>query len=146
MLRAPLKTAAKLLEHQEGLCLKAYKDSTGHLTIGYGREIQNHGITESEAYHLLSNDIVRCYKELFAKLPWYNTLDDVRQLALLSMVFNLGIDGLLKFERMLAHLKAHDYQMAGAEALDSLWARQVGRRALETANMFINGELPDAVK
>jgi len=45
------------LEHHEGLRLKPYKDSVGKLTIGIGRNLDDVGISKSEALLLLQNDI-----------------------------------------------------------------------------------------
>ncbi len=146
MLRSPLLTAKALLIHQEGLILKPYKDTVGKLTIGVGRNLEDTGISESEAHHLLANDILKRYKELTERLPWFKRLDDVRQLALLSMAFNLGTDGVLKFHRMLAYLHVKDYETAANESLNSKWATQVGRRAREVAEMIRTGELPDEIK
>ncbi len=141
MTRAILQTAKALLLKHEGLRLKPYQCTAGKLTIGVGRNLESRGITESEAMHLLANDIMQTYRELGEKLPWFRTLDDTRQLALVDMAFNLGVDGLLRFKRMLAYLHVKDYAKAAAEALDSLWAKQVGARALTIADMISTGVL-----
>lgn len=146
MLSSPLSTAKSLLMMQEGMKLKPYTDTAGKLTIGVGRNLDDRGITEAEALHLLANDIVYYWRELSETFPWFNRLDDVRQLALLSMVFNLGIGGLLRFTQMLSALSCKDYNRAAAEALNSHWATQVGKRATDTAAMFRTGELPDGLK
>ena len=142
MLPNPITMAKRLLIHQEGLRLKPYYDSTGHLTIGVGRNLTANGISEAEAMHLLANDIVRTYRELSDKFPWYSRLDDVRQLALLSMAFNLGMGGLLGFKIMLAALADKRYKDAASAALNSKWATQVGHRAVEIADMLKTGKLP----
>lgn len=145
MLNSPLTVAKALLMRQEGLRLKSYKDTMGKSTIGYGRCLDTEGITEAEAQHLLANDIVNFYKALQKQFAWYYMLDDVRQLALLSMVYNLGMDGLLRFKRMLIALEGKKWNIAAIEALDSEWHTQVGKRAEEIANMFQTGELPEGI-
>lgn len=145
MVKSPLTMTKQLLMKQEGLRLKPYRDTMGKLTIGYGRNLDDKGITEAEAEHLLANDIVECWKALRRELPWVLELDFTRQLAMLSMAFNLGIGGLLTFKGMLRHLKAKNFAMAAVEALDSDWHLQVGKRAEEIANMIETGELPDYV-
>jgi len=52
------------------------------------------------------------------------------------MCFNLGLSRLLKFEKMLLALETGDYEVAATEALDSLWACQVGTRADRVAELF----------
>lgn len=146
LLRSPMSMAKNLLIHQEGLKLKPYQDTVGKLTIGVGRNLTDRGISEAEALHLLANDILAFYRELNDRLPIFKRLDDIRQLALLSMAYNLGVDGLLAFTHMLDALHDRDYPRAARDALNSKWADQVGRRATEIANMLVTGELPDGIK
>jgi lysozyme len=58
---------------------------------------------------------------------------------LLDMSFNLGIVGLLRFKNTLATIRRGDYSKAAAMMLDSLWARQVGKRAVRLAEMMRTG-------
>lgn len=127
-----------LLRRHEGFRGKAYRDTTGKLTIGYGRNVQDVGITREEAGMLLENDIARISRELRHALPWVTKLDDVRAVALLDMAF-MGVGSLLTFKRFLAALEAGDYDTAADEMLDSLWAAQVKGRALELAAMIRTG-------
>lgn len=141
MLPNPITMAKKLLLRHEGIKLKPYYDTTGHLTIGIGRNLTDNGISESEAMHLLANDIVSHYRELSDTYAWFNHLDDVRQLALLSMHFNLGQKKFAGFKNMIAALAEKRYADAANAALHSKWARQVGNRAIEIAQMLRTGEL-----
>jgi lysozyme len=56
------------------------------------------------------------------------------------MCFNLGINGLLQFHGTLQAVADGDYDQAAECMLASLWASQVGRRALELATMMRSGE------
>jgi lysozyme len=58
---------------------------------------------------------------------------------LISMAFNLGVQGLLGFTRMLSYSQDGDYSGAAEEMLSSKWATQVGNRAVELAGMMENG-------
>ena len=124
---------AKLLEHikeqlvrHEGLRLKPYRCTAGRLTIGIGRNLDDCGISQSEAYVMLINDIMNCEKQLQSKIPdIYNGLDEVRKSVLLNMCFNLGINGLLGFKNTLAFVKAGDWERAANNMLVSKWAKQV---------------------
>jgi hypothetical protein len=49
----------KQLIRHEALRLKPYRCSADKLTIGIGRNLDDVGITEEEAYFLLGNDISR---------------------------------------------------------------------------------------
>src|SRR3972149_7178326 len=82
-----------MLMRDEGLRLKPYTDSTGHLTIGFGRNLSQVGISLAEAEALLDHDIARTMADVQAALPWTVGLDDVRRSILINMAFNLGIGG-----------------------------------------------------
>lgn len=47
----------KDLIRDEGLRLKPYHCTAGKLTIGYGRNLDDNGISEEEALSMLRNDI-----------------------------------------------------------------------------------------
>jgi lysozyme len=125
------KLRAQLVKH-EALRLKPYFDTVGRLTIGVGRNLDADGITEDEAQYLLSGDIDRVVKGLFARYPtWFPALDSVRQAVLVNMGFNLGLAGLAGFTRMLDAVARGDYGGASEEMTKSRWASQVGQRAAE---------------
>jgi len=79
----------QLVRH-EGLRLKPYRCTAGKLTIGIGRNLDDCGISQSEAYIMLINDIMNCEKQLQAKIPdIYNGLDEVRKSMLLNMCISI---------------------------------------------------------
>jgi lysozyme len=128
------------LKRDEGLRLKPYRDSVGKLTIGYGRNLDDNGVTEEEAAGLLYNDIVTAKQSLAKHLPWFMQLDDARRGVLINMAFNLGIWGLLSFKKFLASIQSGDYATAKAEMLNSRWAEQVGARAQRLAIQMETGK------
>ncbi len=134
----------QLLRH-EGLRLKPYRCTAGKLTTGVGRNIDDCGISQTEAYVLLENDIPRsgrgqaqnCEQQLLDEIPEiYNGLDKVRKSVLLNICFNLGIGGLLSFNNTLAFIAAVDCERAANGMLASKWAKQVGRRAIELSELM----------
>ena len=126
----------------EGVRLKPYRCTAGKLTIGIGRNIEDRGITMAEAELLLCNDLADVRNGLANALPWVATLDDVRQRVLIDMAFNLGIGGLLQFERTLAAVRAGEFKRAAGMMLQSRWASQVGERAQRLARMMETGQDP----
>ena len=131
------------LYRDEGFVSHAYQDTLGFWTIGIGRLIDKNkggGITEEEALMLLSNDIYSKTKDLEARLPWINTLDEARKGALLNMAFQLGVNGLLTFKQTLADVQAGRYEAAAEKMLKSLWARQTPNRARRVAQQMASGE------
>lgn len=129
------------LKRDEGLRLKPYYDSVDKQTIGYGRNLDDVGITAREAEILLENDIARAIDDLNRALSWWHSLPEPQQRGLLNMAFNLGLTKLLKFKKMLAALEAGDGNLAALEALDSVWAGQVGDRAKRIATLYRIGDL-----
>ena len=132
------------LKLHEGSRTHAYDCPAGYITIGVGRNIDPNGglgLFEDEINYLLRNDIERCYREL-DRFSWFMDLDQVRQEALVNMCFNLGFTRLKNFSKMLARVAEGNYPMAAAEALDSIWAVQVGQRSKDIAYMLEFGEYP----
>lgn len=127
-----------LLIHHEGLKLKPYLDSVGKLTVGIGRNLKDRGITYEEALVLLDNDILRIRKEV-TRFPWFQRLNTARQDVVLCMIFNLGLEGFKRFRKTIAAIKDKDWDRAATEMLDSVWAGQVGNRAIELAEMMKTG-------
>ena len=124
------------LQRDEGLRLKPYRDSVGKLTIGFGRNLDDVGITEREAEILLDNDMAKTFADLDRALPWWRDLPPFQQRGLANMAFNLGLPRLLTFKKMLAALEAGDGERAAIEALDSIWAGQVKGRADRIAYLY----------
>jgi len=139
-----MKELVEQLKLHEGVRSHIYECPMGYQTIGVGRNVDPNGgigLSDDEIEYLLENDIRRCEREL-DRFSWFADLDVVRQDALINMCFNLGFTRLLKFKNMLSALAEGRYQLAAAEALDSKWAKQVGRRAKDIAHMFSTGEYP----
>ncbi len=127
------------LRRDEGLRLKPYRCTAGKLTIGYGRNLEDVGIFPDEAEYLLRNSTEGVLAELDRAMPWWRDMSENRQRAFANMAYNLGLDRLRGFRRMLAALQAGDYEEAARQALDSLWARQVGDRARRIAGLIGEG-------
>lgn len=127
------------LKRDEGERLKPYRDTVGKLTIGVGRNLDDVGISESEADFLLMSDIGRTEGDLDHHLPWWRQQDEARQRVLLNMGFNMGVGALLNFRNMLSALTAGNYAKAADEMMNSKWARQVGERAERLAKLMREG-------
>jgi lysozyme len=133
-----VKRLIEMLKRHEGRNLKPYKCPAGKLTIGYGRNIEDNGINEIEAMVMLRNDIEQCYEELNV-FSWFSDLDQVRQEALIDMLYNLGLPTFLEFKKTLKFVAEGKYSQAAEEMLRSKWADQVGDRAKELAYMVDTG-------
>ena len=130
-----------LLTAHEGCKLFPYVYTTGNLSIGIGRSLTTRGISTTEAFYLLDDDISYFSGKLTHFLPFFSDLSENRQVALIDMCFNLGIQGFLNFKEMIAALESHDYDRAANEMLDSKWAEQAKERATQLAHIMRTGEL-----
>lgn len=133
-----LRAVREILKQDEGEVLHAYQDHLGYWTIGYGRLIDKRrggGITQREAEFLLDNDISRVVEQLAARTDFLSHPEEVQH-ALINMAFQLGVNGLMGFRKMWAHLDNHDYEAAADEALDSRWATQTPKRAQRVTDLI----------
>lgn len=128
-----------MLIKYEGIRLKPYKDTVGKLTIGVGRNIEDVGITHEEAMMMLAHDIDRVSNETCSAFTWYRNLNIPRQDVVLNMIFNLGMTRFQTFQKLIAALIVQNYDKAADEMLNSVWASQVGRRAVELAQIMRSG-------
>ena len=153
------------LKRDEGNKLKAYKDTLGLWSIGVGRNLDRRnsdgtqgitsketqvlkitrdscllkGITQAQCDRLLDNDIKAVMAELDHALPWWRSLDPVRQRVMLNLGF-MGVGnashGLLSFHNTLEAIRTHRWEDAAHGLETSQYARQVGARATRLANLL----------
>lgn len=128
----------RVISH-EGLRLKPYRCSANKLSIGYGRNLEDCGITQKEAEYLLENDLRNSHNECIHSFWWYSEMPSIRQGIILEMCFNLGLTRLRTFKKMILACELKNYELASQEMLNSLWARQVGERAKTLANIMKKG-------
>lgn len=137
-----------MLSLHEGRIPHAYQDSLGYWTIGVGHLIDKRKggkLPEPIIDALLDFDIHEHSQELFKRIPWALSLDEVRRAVLTDMAFNLGVAGLMGFKNTLAAVKDKRWDDAAKEMLNSKWASQVGPRALRLAEMMRTGRWPNDV-
>lgn len=131
------------LRGDEGRKKFVYKDSEGWWTIGIGRlvdERKGGGLRDAEIDFMFRNDVQDRVDALQQVMPWFIFLDIPRQGVLLNMSFQLGVEGLLEFRRVLSYVKQGAHPQAAAAMLDSLWAKQTPGRAKRLAKQMETGE------
>ncbi|RVU39793.1 lysozyme [Hwanghaeella grinnelliae] len=119
--------------------LSPYTDTVGKVTIGVGRNLDDVGISETEALVMLDADIDRAMEDLRRNVPSVFDRPEPVQRALVTLCFNMGWPRLSGFRRMGAHLELNEYGPAADEALNNKWARQVGNRARRLAGLIREG-------
>lgn len=127
------------IKRHEGLKLHPYKCTAGKTTIGYGRNLDDKGITASEAEEMLLTDMCEVEERLFAE-GMFSDLNDARKAVLINMGYQLGVSGLFKFKKMIAAVDRKEYELAAKEMLASRWAMQTPRRAKELSEQMLTGE------
>ena len=125
------------LKFEEGFSDRPYYCSEGYPTIGIGQRIGPKGESLSKytfrcplsvAEQWCSEEVERLSATL-NKYDWYMHCGPNRQAMLIAMAYQMGINGLLKFRKMLSALKNNDWESAYIEGLDSRWAKQTPERA-----------------
>ena len=132
----------KLIEQlkiHEGFRSNVYTCSGGKKTVGYGRNLEDIGISEEEAEMLLKNDIYEATNQLLNAFPFMATFSDVRISAMINFTFNVGIGTVRKFSNTIEYLKNEDWEAAADEMMDSKWAEQVGDRAIQITEQIRTG-------
>ena len=144
------KRLVESVKRHEGLRLASYVDSEGVWTIGYGHNLESHGlpkqyqpyvvIDRDTAERWLRQDIMEARREA-EQFAAYHALDTrARRDVFIELVFNMGAGTLAQFKKALTAMEAGDWQQAAAELLDSKWRRQVKGRALTLATLMEVGK------
>jgi len=134
--------AETTLRRDEGFRSRPYKDTHGNLTVMYGRNLDANPFTKREGEIILKNSVTDLFYQLSPKF-WFRIQNAVRQGVLLNMAYNLGVEGLLKFKRMIAALLDKDYELAADELMDSDAARELTTRYSRLERMMRSGKLED---
>lgn len=136
------------IKNAEGCNLRAYKDTLGYWTIGYGHKLtivainlpsQFQEITQAQADEFLAGDLAIAQGRAQA-LPEWKFLDtSCRQNAVIELEFNMAGKWKLFAETRL-DIQNQNWQKAHDDLLNSLWAKQVGQtRSNRLANYLLEG-------
>ena len=139
----------KLLDFEEGFRSEPYLCSEGYVTIGIGERIgsKNQPLSDFKlittckgaAYAQLEFKLAGITANLSNEFEFFDDLNECRQAVLISMAYQMGVAGLLMFERMLKAIKAQCWNDAAHEGLDSRWAKQTPARAHRQMKTLLTG-------
>lgn len=145
-----LDTLGARLAVEEGDRLIAYLDTKGILTVGRGHNCivkpvsgvhkAGDAITRATDEELFDNDVQDACRELDHALPWWRRLDSDRQNVMLDLCFNMGIATLCTFQNTLSYIRNGMWEQAAEGMSHSLWAEQVGARAVWLENAMRKGQ------
>lgn len=133
----------KYIAAEEGYRQFPYRCTAGKLTIGYGFNLDDTGLSEPESAAILHMRLGVLRTILVKYLPWFPALNEARQAALLSMAYQMGVSGLLSFSTSLGLMAAGHWDEASRQMLASKWATQTRARARRTAYMVRYGRFPE---
>jgi len=142
----------EFIKKNEGLSLRAYRDnkiikSKGY-SIGYGTQSFNgEVITKEEAEHRMINHIQSSLLEFSIVFDEeVKHINDYRKIALIDMVYNMGITSFKGFKNMIKAIKSDcgvDWANVGFECLDSNYHREFiklgSKRSIINARILRNG-------
>lgn len=138
----------KDLQRHEGLRLKAYQDTVGVWTIGFGATRgldggpvqQGDTITREQADELLRRDMEAAIDDARRVVPGFSDLNGPRKTVVANMAYNLGATRLAGFKNTIKSITAGDYKDAALRMLQSKWAVQVGQRAQFLSKRMSSGK------
>ena len=129
------------LKIDEGVMYEIYNDHLGYPTFGVGNLIlesdEEFGrptgtpVTEERVRTCFARDLNIAIREcctLYGEGDFRAFPDEVQQI-LVNMMFNMGRPRLSKFKNMNKAIEQNDWKRAAVEGRDSLWYRQVRKRA-----------------
>ena len=130
------------LERFEDYKGEIYLDTENIETVGIGRNLEVYPFDEEELYeynlggysHVEAvawafEKLSQCRYEVMIQKPTLCRNPPVVRLIVTDMCYNLGLKGVLGFQRMLDALRREDYKQAALELQDSKYFRQTGQRA-----------------
>ena len=148
---------AEMIGVNEGVRSKAYKDTTGNMSIGIGFNLEDktnqpildslglnreelksgkRELTDKEISSLYGYSMSRAVQDLKKFDPNIINRPKNVQMALIDMSYNLGYNKLNTFKKMKAALENNDYATAADEMVDSKWYKQVKTRGPRTVSLM----------
>lgn len=154
----------KILIFDEGELNRIYKDSLGYYTIGIGHLLTKSSnysdalyelnklvgrptdgtITKAESFRIFEKDldnVVYGVKNNKLLNDVYYSLDEFRRLALLNMVFQMGVSGVANFKNSMRMAKEKRWEDLEKNLKLSLWYKQTTNRANRVIKLFSYGDL-----
>ena len=113
------ETLIQLIKTHEGERFKAYEDSEGHLTVGYGHKVKsgdkdmngypllykNQPISKEQADRWFQEDLQKSIRQA-SSIPGFDQMSGNRQMAMIDLTFNMGFGWTTKFPNAYKLIKA----------------------------------------
>lgn len=153
-----------MLRFDEGLKLTVYPDTEGYWTVGIGHLLTklkdkaeairildnlvgrktNGVITEAEARKIFESDVKKAIQQIHSSTilsPIYDKVSPNRKIAIINMVFQMGLKGAESFKNSLTLVSNSYYTQASINLRKSKWYRQTPNRAERVIQVLKTGTL-----
>lgn len=110
----------------------------GNPTVGVGRNLMKP--MSAAAIDFLWNEDAQEALNGASTFPWFANLNEARQLAIVDMVFNMGLGTLQTFNTFLNCMQEGYFGAAANDLENTRWYKQVGQRAVYLTNVIRTGE------
>ena len=133
-----LNKARMMLVRDEDDCKFPYLDTKNKVTIGIGHNLTDRGLSDRVRGLVFQEDLLESYEDAIGTfgVVGFSRFGEARQLAILNMIFNLGLTKFLGFKKTIAAIKLEQWDSAADHAKDSLWYKQVGERGDRVTEML----------
>jgi lysozyme len=145
----------KMLEYDEGKKLRVYRCTKGFRTVGIGCNLDadphlgilgkrlkvGDPISQSECEALFDYDYLKVVNGIKQKMYFFGDLLPKYQVVIINMVFQMGINGVLKFKGTLQAMQNKNDAEVVRRMKNSLWYKQTPNRANRMI-AIINGNIP----
>ena len=113
------------IKQEEGFSGTVYRCTEGFDTVGYGTKLP---LTKEESELILNHRLNQTKAQLTSYLYDLDIKPEAWDI-LFNIAYQLGVNGVLKFKKMIEALRVKNYKEASKQGLDSLWAKQTPNRA-----------------
>lgn len=148
-----------MLQADEGLRYKAYKDTNGKTTVGIGFNMDDPRAKSvwlqadiPESFNLVRNSnfplssasvisltticINNARKDLISIFPEFNTYPEYAQLALINLIFNMGKPVFLQFNTFINLIKDKDFYGASDDLANTKYATELKERSSRICSLL----------
>lgn len=138
-----------LLRIEEGVRNRPYDDKTGktikaegNVTIGVGHNLDAKPLDAWVIEYIYEKDVEECLPTVDELFPEWDVLSENRQVAIVAMVFQLGVTRFLTFEHFIQAAKDGNWSKAAEELFNSAFYRQLPDRVGRLIRMIAKDQYP----
>ena len=118
------KNIVETVKKHEGFEPRVYKCPTGHDTIGYGFKVDNLCLDQDIAEEILIRILAKKEEQMRNTFDWIDDMPILIQEVVLNMCFQMGVNGVSKFRKMIKAMKLGSrimitgYNQKGSQTID----------------------------